>query len=391
MGEQFDRAVSLQELTKAVRQCAKGVSWKDGVCSASLHAMTFAKRLRDDLLHGRYKLRKGTLVQIYRPKRREALAPWFRDRVWQRSICNNGVYDDLTRDLLPESFACQKGKGTDQAIRCVIQMLQRLHRERPGAPIYGVHLDIKKYFPSTPHSEIKRRDEQIITEPLFLPYLSEIVDSYDDHRTEAEITADPFGKRGTGLGSQINQLHQISLLNDLDHELKQLCRDTARYNDDILMLSHNREIVEIGRGITEARLAEKGLIMTDKSGVFKAQNGFYFLRKRFLITDTGKIVIRLHKKAMSEERYLLRCFSEAVKSGERTMQDVQKHYQSWIAQAEYCGDAAIREMDKYYTGLFRQRPQYKRKRRYLYGKPVKKSKAYQPGPGVGKRTASHEP
>ena len=41
------------------------------------------------------------------------------------------------------------------AIRRVVKMLQRLHREEPDAPVYGVHLDVKKYFPSTPHRELK--------------------------------------------------------------------------------------------------------------------------------------------------------------------------------------------------------------------------------------------
>lgn len=49
------------------------------------------------------------------------------------------------------------------------------------------------------------------------------------------------------------------------------------------------------------------------------------------------------------------------------MHDVQVHYQSWIASASYAGQAPIREMDKFYTLTFRQKPVYKPVRRHLHG------------------------
>lgn len=376
MGEQFDRAASLTQLEKAVRECKRNVSRKAGVMDAYIHALAFTRDIRDDLLAGKYKLRPGKIVKIYRPKYREAVAPWFRDRVWQRSMCNNGVYDDLTGSFIYDNMACQKKKGVDLAIRRVIGFLQRLYREDPKAPIYGKHLDIKKYFPSTPHKAIKALDRQKITEPMYLPYLDEIVDSVHDPRPQEEIDADPFGERGTGLGSQINQLHQIALLDKLDHELKTFCRFYIRFNDDFLILDHDRATVERADRLIQSTLAGMGLQMVDKAGMFIAQKtGFYFLRKKFILTDTGKIVIRLHKTALKEERKTLEGMKRCLDRGEITMEQVQQHYQSWVANAEYAGDAPIRTMDKIYTRTFRQKPHYKRKRRYLHGSRTERKEA----------------
>ena len=333
----------------------------------NLHRLSSCKRLKDDIEAGRYKIRPGTKVIVYRPKRRVATAPWFRDRVWQRSMCNNGVYEDLTRSFLLDNIACQKGKGADMAIRRVVKMLQRLHREEPDAPVYGVHLDVKKYFPSTPHRELKEMDRQRISDERFLPFLYEIIDSSKDERAKEEIDADPFGERGTGLGSQINQLHQITLLDPMDHDLKRICKAYIRYNDDILMLSHDRELIKRAKLLVKSHLEGLGLTMTDKSGIFTADRGFYFLRKRFIMKRSGKIIIRLHRDALADERRTLRGLKRCVERGIRTMEDVRNHYQSWIANAEYAGDAPIRAMDKFYAQLFRERPQYKRKKRYLYG------------------------
>lgn len=379
--------MSMAELSKAVKQCKRGVSWKDGPTEMYVGRIAFCKRLRDDILNGTYKLRKGTKVYIYHPKKRVATAPWFRDRVWQRAMCNNGVYHDLTKSFIYDNIACQKGKGTDLAIRRVIKFLQRLYRTNPEATIYGIHLDVKRYFPSTPQQFIKELDKERITERRYLPYLEEQIDSYDDERPEEEIANDKLGKRGTGLGSQINQLHQVALLDRLDHELKCFCKFYIRYNDDFLILDHEKEVITQARDIIQGYLEQRGLVMTDKSGVFNAKHGFSFLRKRFFISETGKIVILLHKKAMKEERDKLRGLKRLVSQGYRNMQDVERHYQSWIANAEYAGDAPIRAMDKFYTELFRQKPKYKRKKRYLYGNPCKPKRENNDA-GKGKQKAT---
>lgn len=387
MGEQLDRSTSMRELCRGARECKKGTSWKDGPLEYYLKRVAKCEQLRESIRSGRYKITPGVKVEIYRPKRRTANAPRIQDRTFQKSMCNNGVYEDLTRSLIFDNMACQKGKGTDLAIRRVIRMLQRLHREAPGAPIYGAHLDVRKYFPSTPHEAVKELDRRKITDADFLPYLEEIIESTKDERDAEEIRQDPFGERGTGLGSQINQLHQVALLDQLDHEIKTFCRDYIRYNDDFLILDHDVEVVKRARATIEDHLEKMGLTMTDKSGIIDVRkNGFYFLRKKFIIKDSGKIVIRLHKKALAEERKTLRGLKRGVDQGARTMEDVKRHYQSWIANAEYAGDAPIRAMDHFYTVTFRRRPEYKRKRRHLYGNR-KKRKGTDPGTGARERTA----
>ena len=365
----FDEAVTLKEIDKAARQCKKSVSDKDAPIDWYCHSLTKSKKLRDDILSGRYKVRPGHEVQILRPKYRIATAPYFRDRVWQRSMCNNGIYEDLTRGFIRENIACQKGKGLDMAIRIIIEFLQELHRMDPGATIYVKHWDIKKFFPSTPQREIKKHDAKVITEPRFIPYLTEIIDSGKDSRAKDEIEADPFGKRGTGLGSQINQLHQVALIDPIDHELKNFCKYYIRYNDDFLVLDHDKEIIMRAETVICNRLEEFGLTMTCKGGITTAQKGFEFCRKRFYIKKSGKIIVRLHKKALADERKALRHLKRKLDAGEVDMEHIKCHYQSVIANFEYAGDAPIRAMDKFYTVLFRQHPEYKRSRRYLYGRP----------------------
>lgn len=387
MGQQFDDAVSMRELCRAIKECRRGVGHKDGPVDWYAHRLMKAQGLRNDILSGRYKLRKGSVVKIYRPKYREAVAPWFRDRVWQRSMCNNGVYDDLTHGFLYDNMACQVGKGTDLAIRRTIKMLQRIYRTTGNNDGWGDHMDVRRYFPSTPHQEIKALDQRRISEPLYIPYLEELIDSVEDTRPEEEILLDPFGARGTGLGSQINQLHQVALLDGMDHELKCFCENYQRYNDDILVMDQDRQICARAKEIVTMRLQEKGLTTVDKSGIFRLKDGFWYLRHKFILTDTGKVILLLHPSVFKTERHALQGMKRSLDRGEITMEQVRTHYQCFIAQATYSsGDGAIRAMDKVYTELFREKPMYKKKRRYLFGTD-QNHKAAAPGGAAQKHGA----
>lgn len=369
MGEQFDKAVSMKELCRAIRQCKRGVSHKDGPTDWYNHAYTKAKYLKDEIEHGRYKLRPGAIVKIYRPKYREAIAPWFKDRVWQRAMCNNGVYHDLTAHLSYDNYACQVGKGTDLAVRRTIRALQDIYRETGSNEGWGVHLDIRKYFPSTPHEAVRALDRAVIAEPDFLPFLDEIIDSVADKRTPEEVARDPFGARGTGLGSQINQLHQAALLDDIDKALETFCAHSSRYMDDFLILDKHKDVCRCAERTVADMLAVKGLQSVSKNGIFKLGDGFYYLGLHFRLTDTGKVIVRLHPDAMKTERNALRGLKRALDAGRTTMAYIRIHYQCYIARAEYCsGDGAIHSMDQFYKKLFREKPIYKRKRRYLHGR-----------------------
>lgn len=362
----FDDAVTMHELCKAIRQCGKGVMWKRTPAEFRAHVLLKAKILQREVLSGRYHQMKGTPIKIYRPKKREALAPKFRDRGWQRSMCNNGVYDDLTDRLIPDNVACQRGKGTDLAIRRICTFLRDFYLEY-GTDGYAMHLDVQRFFPSTPNRVAKEHLERWVSDPRYWKYLDEIVDNGIDGRSPPTIAADPFGKRGTDLGCQINQLCQVSLLHDIDIEIKKITPYYIRYNDDFLVIVHDKDDCQRIRTLVSRMLREKGLVMTDKGGIQPIRNGILFLQHRFILTDSGKVVVKLPRGKMTSERQALRDMHRLMQEGKRTMEDIKIQYQSFIAYADTADSSPeIRKMDQFYSELFRQRPVYKRKRRYYH-------------------------
>lgn len=262
--------------------------------------------------------------------------------------------------------ACIKNRGKDFTVcrtQCALERYYRKYRDNLG---YAAHLDVKSYFPNTPHSEVKRILRERIRDQDFLPLLYEIVDSYADKRTPEEIAADPHGERGIGLGSELSQLVQLALLDRIDHTIKEVYRPDIyiRYMDDFLLVCREREQLEQIVSFVEAELKELGHRAVNKEGIYPIRRGITFLKLRFILTDSGKVIIKISDRTLSRERKQLRNFKRLIDRGERTMDDVRRHYQSWISMVKpYDSGAALRKMDEFYAELFGEKPTYKYKRR----------------------------
>lgn len=356
MGEGLDKALSLSELCRATKQCKKGVLWKDSTANHFLRALTRNQKLADEVREGRYKLSPYTIFAIYEPKKRTISATKMRDRVLQRSLCNNGVREDLTRSFIYDNGACIRGKGKDFTV-CRVQCQMERYYRKHGTEGWAVHLDVKSYFPSTPHREIKRLLRERIRDKDMLPFLEEIVDSYSDGSEEP---------RGIGLGSETSQLVQLALLDELDHRIKEALKPDIyiRYMDDFLIADHDREKVKACRAAVEEALHERGLKLTDKEGIYPLKRGIKFLQMRFTLTDSGKAITKISDRSIRRERKQLRNLKKLTEEGERTKACLQKHYQSWISTVKpYDSGGALRKMDRYYEKQFREKPHYKYKRR----------------------------
>ena len=79
----------------------------------------------------------------------------YADRVVQRSLCNNGLYDMLTKSFIYDNCACQNRKGTMFALERMKVHLHKWHNEHHSNEGAYAVIDIKKYFNSTPHGKLK--------------------------------------------------------------------------------------------------------------------------------------------------------------------------------------------------------------------------------------------
>ena len=339
-----EKICSFKELYKAAYICKRNVMWKDSVAGFIKNALTNCYNLHNELMNGTYKLSSYSVFVVHEKKTRTIVSTRMRDRVVQRSLCDNYLTEYLTKSFVYDNCACLPGRGTDMARKRLKCHLQRFYRKH-GLDGWVLKVDIHDFFGSTPHDVVKAAVTKRVPDPWVREQVFNIVDSFD------HIAPD----KGMGLGSQITQLVQLAVLDDMDHYIKEKLRikGYVRYMDDFILIHEDKGYLryclqEITRVITSLGLE----LNKKKTGIQPVEKGIHFLGFSFRLTDTGKVVQTVLHKKISKERRKLRKLVDRVKAGEMTKQHVDECYRAWRSHVEK-GDcrSLLSKMDSYYVNL----------------------------------------
>ena len=359
--DQYKKAISTEQLIKAERLCRRGVLWKDSVIGFDFNVYKNCSLLNKQLENGTYKLQKYKVFKLNDPKPRIITATRFPDRVVQRSLCENGLYEAFVHSFIYDNCACQKNKGTTFAIKRIYRHLREFFKENNREVCgYYLKLDIKKYFESTPHNLLKQIVKNKIKEPHFVERVFQIIDSFKDKRAEEEIKNDEFGERGVGLGSQISQLLQLLYLSDLDHYIKEQLKVShyIRYMDDMLLFVKTKEEVEYFLNKIKIFVKNKGLKLNHKSKIGKISDGITYMKIRYTLHENGKIKKHCCRKTFSREIRRLNKFKRLYIEGKITDKELIQHGNSWYGFAKWrCSGKQIKmikeKVNELFSGIFK--------------------------------------
>lgn len=290
-GIPFDYA----DLIEAVRECKQNVMWKDSVAGFVKNRLINCTRILNELHGGTYQLSHYACFKIYEPKERDIVATSIRDRVVQRALCDTYLYNALTHGFIYDNWACQINKGTTACRKRFKELLQ-IHYRKHGTEGYVLNVDIKNYFGSTRHDVAKAAVAKKVKNPWVRGYVFMLIDSFHG------ITGD---RMGIGLGSQISQLIQLAVLDDLDHIIKDRLgiRCYIRYMDDMKIIHRDKEKLKEIREVIRRYLQERGLKLSDrKTFIAPLTNSIRFLGFRYRLTETGFVVQRLEDRKIAKER-----------------------------------------------------------------------------------------
>ena len=342
-----DSVCSFDNLYNAMLKCRRNVMWKDSVAGYVKNGLINILDLKQSLMDDTYKISSYSRFKVYEPKERDIISTRIKDRVFQRSLCDNYLYENVTRSFINDNAACQIGKGTLYARNRLVRHLQKYYRKH-GTQGWVLKCDIKNYFGSTPHSVAKDAISRSVYDDWAVGEVNRIIDSFNQGE-DATI--------GMGLGSQVTQLIQLAVLDPIDHRIKERkhIKYYVRYMDDFILIHHDKAYLEECRKDIEKWLSELGLQLSEKkTQLFPVTQPISFLGFSFRLTDTGKIVKKIRPERISHERRKLRKLAQRVKDGKMTREEVDSCYQSWKAHASY-GDThnLILRMDKFYKELWR--------------------------------------
>lgn len=331
-----------------MKKCRKGVMWKDSVARYVNNGLVSVLKLKDSIESGQYKIDDYHEFIINEPKRREIVSTKFKDRVFQRSLCDNYTYDAITRQFIYDNGACQIGKGTDFARDRLECLLQR-HFRQYGNTGHILSCDFKNFFGSTSHAIAKDVIVDCVNNEWVLEHIYNIIDSFNQGE-DAEV--------GLGLGSQVTQLVQLAVLNKLDHMVKEdfKIKGYLRYMDDMILIHPSKQhlndcLVKIKKYVETLGLT----LNKKKTQIIKINQGVKFLGFKFILNDTGQVIKYITKENVKKRKRKLRKYKKLVEDGKMTKEKADECYKSWKAHAEKGNSyKLLRSMDKYYEGLWKE-------------------------------------
>lgn len=326
MKDYFDSAMTYGNLRQALRRCCRNVRWKDSVVGYELHAPQNTHKLLESIQNGTYKISTYQHFTIYEPKKRDITATRIQDRQVQMALCMGGLYDDLTEHFIYDNCACQVGKGTDFALKRLKHHLVEYYRES-GREGWVLKCDVHHFFPSTRHDVAKAAVSKRVSDQKAREFVFDVIDSFG-------------GDTGIGLGSQISQLIELAVLDDIDHYIKEKLhmKHYIRYMDDFILIHHDKEYLQYCKAVIEKMLNDIGLELNKKTTLYPLSQGAKFLQWRFVVTSTGKVVMKMSGKKTGRERRRLCKLLNKEASGELEEGTAMNSLIAWGANASR-GDA----------------------------------------------------
>lgn len=349
--DNFERIADVNSLIRANFDSRRGVMWKASVARYNMRFYKNAVKAHYDLMEGK-NIHSGYYAFgiIERGKARSIHSLHYSERVIRRSACINSLVPILSSNLIYDNGASLKGKGVKfSADRCETHLHQyfRKHGSNEG---YILIIDFKKYFDNIQH------------EPLF-----EIIDkSFTDERIRffaksciATTDADkPPEERGKGLyiGPEDSQIYAVAYPNKIDHLIKDQWRihPYNRYMDDSYIIHESKETLTQIRDALFTEYRKMGIIPNEKkTQIVKLSRGFTFLKSKYFLTDTGKVIRKSDHDSIVRERRKLKKLKRFYDNGEMTIPQIEQSYMSWrgyILQKDAYD--SVKSMDALFFDLF---------------------------------------
>lgn len=293
----FDDVFTYDHLYDAYRKSLKGVRWKGTVQNYQFHSLSNLTITLEEVREERFESGKFFKFDLMeRGKLRHIQSVGIKERVVQRCLCDYCLVPSLSKHFIYDNMACLKDKGIHTALMRMKQQLTKYYRKYRNNDGYILQFDFHHYFETIPHDKLLEKISKYIEDPKLMRLISQLVNDFE-------------GDRGLGLGSQISQISALFYPNDLDHYFIKVpgVLGYGRYMDDGYMISHDKEVLKECAAKLEEMVKDLGIeLNTNKTQIKKLSHGFVYLKARFFLTETGKIVMKPNRKNITRNRRKLK-------------------------------------------------------------------------------------
>jgi len=228
--------------------------------------------LIESIKNKQYQPGKPREFWVYEPKPRPITALPFKDRIVQHALVNI-IMPIFEAGMLPQSYACRKGKGSHKGAIDTQATIRKL--KKTGRPVFALKTDFSKYFYSIDRAVLWRQIEKKISCKHTLWLIEQFTPRHGD---------------GLPIGNLTSQLWANVYGTLVDRFLAQSLKVKwfFRYMDDIVVLHHSRAYLEIVRDFLELYCNYQLRLFFSKSSIQPIERGVNFLGYR--IWDNHKLL-----------------------------------------------------------------------------------------------------
>ncbi|MGV3661647.1 MAG: reverse transcriptase domain-containing protein [Prosthecobacter sp.] len=223
VGGLHQQMLERDNLLRAVHQAAQGRRAQPAVQEYLGRLEVELQVLREQMASGHPHCGEGVIFTIHDPKQRLITAPVFRERVLHHAVMNV-CGPVLERRLCHHTYACRAGKGT-------VAALHAAGRAACGSAWF-LKLDVRKYFESIPHAQLRQALERVFRERGVVRLLMALVSAYR-----------PGLGHGLAIGTLVSQHLANFYLAAMDTHVLQNLRPSGyvRYMDDMALWAADNE------------------------------------------------------------------------------------------------------------------------------------------------------
>lgn len=352
-----EHVFSFQSIANGYKRCRKQSAWKSSTQAFGSNLFVNAAKESDDLLSGKWHPKGFHEFDIVeRGKPRHIKSVKMSEKSVQAALTDECLMPVMSRNLIYDNGACLPDKGMDFTLRRLDEHL-KWHFRHYGISGGILIFDFHGYFNSIKHNTLKDMVHDKVRDPLICHTYDQCIDAFN----EPDVPDDE--QKGLGLGSHVSQISAVSYPNAIDHWIKDDLKihGYARYNDDGYIMHPDIEYLKDIALEFEKRAADLGISMNPKKfRIIKFGKPFRFLKVRYFITDTGRVVRRPAKDAATKERHKLRKFRELLDEDRKPYCEINMEFHSWVcSQNKGCCFHMLVNMIRYYNNLFADHGGYK--------------------------------
>lgn len=339
----FEQVFSYDNLYKAYIRCRRNVGWKASTQKYIVQAPLNVYETKESLMSGKFKSRGFFEFSLYeRGKKRKIKSVKIEERIVQRCLCDHALVPAIEGSFIYDNGASIRNKGYHFTMDRMTRHLQ-YHYRKHGTDGYILLFDFSKFFDNVPHDVIKKIVQKSFNDQRIVGLTNHFIDCFD-------------GEKGLGLGSQISQTLALASCNKLDHLIKEKLKVKCygRYMDDGYLIHQDKEYLKYCLKRIKEECRKLGMPLNDKkTHIVKISHGFTWLKGRFFLTQSGKIVKKIYKKSVTRERRKLKKLKKFCEAGRMTEEDAWSAFQSWRSYARHFNAYyTIKNMEELYSNLF---------------------------------------